>query len=210
MANRDALSGELVDTLREEILGEQRKPGAKLTEEEIAADFGMSRTPVRDAIRQLAQENLVELIPNRGAFVIGFSRGDVSDLFDLRRDAEVLAIRWAVDRFYKEELDRFEEIYEELRFYTERADLKKLREIDTNFHNVIYEACHSRILTRTLFSYRLYLNLSAHTKNDRREHMADVYQEHSAIFEAFVNRSPDEAAEAMRTHMENAKTRALR
>jgi DNA-binding GntR family transcriptional regulator len=210
MANKDALSGNLADRIREDILSEQIKPGAKLTEEELTASFGVSRTPVRDAIRRLAFESLVEVIPNRGAFVIGFSRGDVSDLYDLRRNAEEQAVSWAVQRFYKEELDKLEETYEQMEFYTKRSDLKKLRELNEAFHATIYEAAHNRILSRNLRTYNVYLTKSTHTKRFRREHIEDIFSEHEAIFEAFVNRAPDEAAEAMHTHIEKAKARALR
>ncbi|MDR0817066.1 MAG: GntR family transcriptional regulator [Clostridiales Family XIII bacterium] len=210
MAHDDALSGELIDKLRIAILGEQLRPGAKLTEAELTESFGVSRTPVRDALRRLAGESLIELIPNRGAFVIGFSRGDVSDLYDLRRNAEAQAVSWAVERFYKEELDKLEEVYEQLSFYTKRGDLKKLRELGEIFHSAISEAAHNRILTRNLLIYRTYLTNSAHTKRIRREHIEDIFSEHAAIFEAFVNRAPGEAASAMRTHIENAKTRTLR
>ncbi|MDR0817688.1 MAG: GntR family transcriptional regulator [Clostridiales Family XIII bacterium] len=210
MANTEALSEELTSRLRIEILSEHLKPGAKLTEEELSKNFGVSRTPVRDAIRRLAGESLVELIPNRGAYVIGFSRGDVSDLYDLRCNAETRAASWAVQRFYEEELEKLEETYESMGFYAKRGDLKKLRELNETFHTVICEAAHNRILTRSLLTYRIYLTNSTHTKRSRREHIEAILSEHAAIFEAFVNRAPEEVAEAMFTHITSAKTRALR
>ncbi|MDR2487391.1 MAG: GntR family transcriptional regulator [Clostridiales Family XIII bacterium] len=208
--DKNGLSSELVDSLRIEILSEGIRPGSKLVEQEVCERFGVSRTPVREALKQLAGEDLVELVHSRGAFVIGFSRGDVADLFELRRDAEAQAVRWAVERFYEKEMEALEEAYEMMVLYAGREDLRKVREADGRFHEAIYEACHSRMLARRLRSYRVYLLNSAHVKRGRKEFLPDMIGEIASVFEAFVNRAPEEAAEAMRRHVERAQARALR
>jgi len=208
--SKESFSGELTDNIRIEILHETYKPGCKLVELDLCEKYTVSRTPVRDSLKELAAENLVEVIPNRGAFVIGFSRGDMADIFELLRNAEMQAIRWAIERFYKEELEQFEEIFETLQFYTLREDMRKIRELGKRFHSTIYEASHNRELIRQLKNYRLYIANSVHTKRMRKEFLDSLRLEHAAIFEAFINRAPDEAAEAVRLHIDNAAARALR
>jgi DNA-binding GntR family transcriptional regulator len=169
----------------------------------------VSRTPIREALRNLAAEGLVEWIPNRGVYVIGFSGGDVSDLFHLRRSCEAQATRWAVERIYRDELDALEESYDFMVFYTKRGDTHKLRELNANFHRIIHEASHNRMLMSTLAAYRDYWKYSARITPYRRDHLPDIFEEHSAIFEAFINRDPEVGGEAMDTHIRRAWERAM-
>ena len=90
--------------LREDILRGKLKNGEKLTEQRICNEYNVSRTPVREAFRLLEQEGLITMIPNRGAFVTGFSEQDVADMYDMRKVYEVLAFEWAVERITPEEM----------------------------------------------------------------------------------------------------------
>ena len=113
-----SLSGDLFFKLRADILAERLRPGEKLTEQRLCDMYKVSRTPVREALKQLAAEGLLETIPNRGAFVSGLSRGDMDDIFTLREIYELQAVRWAIARITEEGLAELDEILDFMEFYT--------------------------------------------------------------------------------------------
>ena len=111
--------------LRESILRGKLKNEEKLTEQRICNEYNVSRTPVREAFRLLEQEGLITMIPNRGAFVTGFSDQDIADMYDMRKDYEVLAFEWAIKRITDEELAEIRNSYELMEFYTHKKEFEK-------------------------------------------------------------------------------------
>ncbi|MDR2156460.1 MAG: GntR family transcriptional regulator [Clostridiales Family XIII bacterium] len=210
MIGEQTLPTALTAKIREDILKENLPPGAKLIEKKLGEQYGVSRTPIREALRNLTAEGLVEWAPNRGVYVIGLSGGDVSDLFQLRKIHEVQATEWAVERIYKEELDALEESYEYMAFYTKREDTQKMRELNANFHRIIREASHNRLLADILSVYRDYWKHSALIVPYRREHLTAIFAEHTAVFEAFIDRDPRAGGAAMEQHIARSAKRALR
>ena len=101
------LSTNLYSELQEDILTGKLKTGEKLTEQKICDEYKVSRTPVREALRQLEMDGLIENIPNRGAFVLGLSDQDIEDMYVLRKAYEIQAVRWAIERITEEELNEF-------------------------------------------------------------------------------------------------------
>lgn len=203
------LSIGLIERLRMDILSEQLLPGDKLTEKDICDQYSVSRTPVREALKSLETEGLIELIPNRGAFVIGFSIGDMKDLLELRKIYEIQAIKWAVVRIYDEELEQLEKCFEYMNFYTRQKDIKKLTEINSNFHKIIYESTHNRTLTNVLNLYSYYVKYSNITNDAEEVTLEEIFNEHAKIFNAFMVRDPECGAEAMSEHIDNATERYL-
>lgn len=110
------LSSNLFSRLQTDILTGKIRSGEKLTEQKICEQYSVSRTPVREALRQLETDGLVESIPNRGAYVIGLSQQDIEDMYQLRKIYEIQAVRWAVERITDEELDQLEETFEFMEF----------------------------------------------------------------------------------------------
>ena len=100
------LSAGLYTELQTGILSGAMPDGSKLTEQTICKQYNVSRTPVREAFRQLEADGLIENIPNRGAFVTGLTRRDISDLFDLRALFEVQAVEWAIKRMTSEDIEK--------------------------------------------------------------------------------------------------------
>ena len=199
---------DLVGKLRTEILTERMRPGEKLTEQAISDTFKVSRTPVREALRSLEAEGLVEMIPNRGAFVIGFTENDIRDLYILRANIEVLAVRWAVERRTPEELEAIEETIDFMRFYTERNDVKRMRTINESFHGHIALASHNRIVVDILSRIQDYIKYSIHIMPYRESDLAALLKEHKSIFSAFKHNDPEAGAAAMKKHVENSLKRA--
>ena len=139
------LSTNLYTELQEDVLTGKLKPGEKLTEQKICNEYKVSRTPVREALRQLEMDGLIENIPNRGAFVLGLSTQDLEDMFTLRKDYEIQAVRWAIERITEEEMQELEETFEFMEFYTMKNDINKMININTAFHQIIYMATHNRM-----------------------------------------------------------------
>jgi DNA-binding GntR family transcriptional regulator len=204
-----SLYGDLFSDLREDILTERLKPGEKLTEQRICEAYKVSRTPVREALKQLATEGLTEMLPNRSAFVLGFSRGDMEDIFELRGICETQAARRAIERVTESRLAEFDEILEFMEFYTKKRDIKKLTEININFHQAIHDASECRMLRRILSSQLLYIRHSSRVKPYGEESISAILAEHRRICDAFRAADAEAGADAMRAHMEKARARAF-
>jgi len=206
--NARLLSSDLVGKLRVEILAERIHPGEKLTEQTICLQFGVSRTPVREALRNLEAEGLIEIIPNRGAFAIGLSKDDIRDLYAIRAQNEMQAVRWAIERRTKEEMESIEESLDFMRFYTERNDAKRMRAINAGFHKRIASASHNRILADSLARIQEYTRYSLRVLPYLETDLTVILKEHKAIFSAFKSNDAEAGAIAMKKHIENSLKRA--
>lgn len=230
-----ALSTDLYFSLRKDILQEKLRQGEKLTEQQICDEYNVSRTPVREAFRQLELEGFIETVPNRGAFVTGFSARDIEDMYELRKAYEILAVKWAMERITPEEYQKLEEAFEFMEFYTRKNDVEKMLNINMNFHELIYKASRNRMLCHILSSYQLYIKQSkaasrgaaadtalpdddgtvtcsasgsgAAENRIPSDHLDEILSEHRSIFEAFKNKDADAGTAAMARHLDNAKRR---
>ena len=206
--NARLLSKDLAGRLRIEILTENLHPGEKLTEQVLCDKFGVSRTPVREALKNLEAEGLIEMIPNRGAFVVGLSQDDIRDLYILRMQSEMQAVHWAIERRTKDEMEAIEESLDFMRFYTERGDAKRMRAINTGFHKRIAAASHNRILIDNLSRIQDYLRYSTRVLPYRKTDLDILLAEHINVYKGFKANDPEAGARAMKTHIENSMQRA--
>lgn len=207
-----SLSTDLAMRLKEDILSGRLRQDQKLTEQAICRDYSVSRTPVREALISLESEGLVTIIPNRGAFVAGFSARDLDDIYVLRKIYEVQAVRWAAERITDEQLENLEETFEFMEFYTMKKDTEKMLNINVNFHKSIYQAAGNRMLQQLLSSYQIYIKYAGkNRRNDEAsgdpDYLSIVLEEHRDIFNAIVAHDPDKAASAMTRHMDNSIAR---
>ncbi|MGI6141213.1 MAG: GntR family transcriptional regulator [Caldicoprobacterales bacterium] len=202
------LSGNLFTELQSDILRGRLKQGEKLSEQQICDRYGLSRTPVREAFRQLELEGLIETIPNRGAYVLGLSERDLSDLFEMRKAYEVLAVKWAIERITEEEQEKLEEAYEFMEFYTMKGEADKMLNINMQFHNLIYKASHNRMLEHTLSTYQFYLKETESNSAYLDVYLEEVLKEHKQIYNAFVEKDTEKGMAAAAMHLDNAKARA--
>lgn len=203
------LSNDLYAKLQEDILTGRLKIGSKLTEQHVCEKYRASRTPVREAIRQLEAEGLVRLIPNRGAFIIGLSPRDISDILMMRGSMEVQAADWAAERITDNELDQLTEIYEYMVFYTHKGDIEKMRSINAAFHQIIYQSSHNRILQRQLNMFQTYLKFAAPDQYTL-ESLNEILSEHQAIYNAILTHDPAASALAMQQHLQFGEERNRR
>ena len=201
------LSNNLFSMLQRDILMGKLKEGEKLTEQRLCEEYSVSRTPVREALRQLEINGLVENIPNRGSFVVGMSEQDIKDIFDLRMVNEVQAVRWAIRRITEEEMTALEETFEFMEFYTMKNDIKKMTNINKGFHQIISTACHNRMLEHMISSYQEYTRYVGEERKKSDDYLQILLEEHRKIFRAFTEKDEDAGAQAMKEHIENSKRR---
>jgi DNA-binding GntR family transcriptional regulator len=207
--NGQPLSAGLYQEIQKDILSGEIESGSKLTEAAVCKRYGVSRTPVREAFRQLEADGLIENIPNRGAFVTGLTKRDISDLFDLRTLFEKQAVEWAIRRMDDEDIDVLREIVEFMEFYTLKDDVEKVLSFNTKFHNTIYSGTKDRMIQRTLSTYQIYIKHSAPSKSFSPDYLKTILDEHKAIFAAFETRNVAAGRKAMEYHMEQSKLRRI-
>ncbi len=203
------LSAGLYQEIQSDILSGNLEAGSKLTEANICKRYNVSRTPVREAFRQLEADGLIENIPNRGAFVTGLSKRDISDLFDLRSLFEVQAIEWAIKRMTDEDIDALRETVEFMEFYTLKNDVEKVLSFNSEFHNILYAGTYDRMLQKTLYTYQTYIKYSAPAKSYTGEYLTTILDEHKAIFKAVENRNVAAGRKSMQYHMDQSKLRRM-
>lgn len=203
------LSSGLYQKIQKDILSGELQSGYKLTEAAVCKRYKVSRTPVREAFRQLEADGLIDNIPNRGAFVSGLTMRDISDLFDLRALFEVQAVEWAIKRMTEEELDALKETVEFMEFYTLKADVEKVLSFNTQFHSIIYAGSGDRLLQKALTTYQTYLKHSAPPKSITDDYLKAILDEHKDIYNAFENRNVAAGRKAMEYHMSQTKLRRM-
>ena len=190
--------------LEEEILGGVLKSGDTLTEVSLSKRLGVSRTPLRAALHRLAEEGLVEIAPNKGAVVVGVNDDDLVDIYKIRMRLEGLASREAAARISEEDKKRLADSVELSEFYIHRRDIEHLKELDTQFHNIIYRASGNRLLSKTLSE--LHRNIKSYRKLSLSvpERIEKSVEEHKEILAAILRGDGDEADRLTFMHVESA------
>ena len=191
------------NTLRQAIITGEFAPGERLMEIALANKLGVSRTPVREALRQLDLEGLVEIAPNRGAKVIGISRKDVEDIYHMRARLEGLAARKAAEQIKEEELAELEEVILLSEFHVKKPESKQMVRLDGRFHEIMYRASGSRMLEHVLTDFLHYVKM-ARSHSVKTEHRAqESVKEHKRILEAIRQRDGDLAEQLANEHIQH-------
>lgn len=152
-----SLSSRVFRTIRENILSGRYAPDEELKEKNIGDELGVSRTPVREALRQLELEGLVTIIPNKGAAVVGISQKDIRDIYEIRSRLEGLCARWAAANITKEQLEELEETIYLSDFHSAKGNSEQVVELDNRFHEILYNASGSRELRHVLLDFHHYV-----------------------------------------------------
>jgi DNA-binding GntR family transcriptional regulator len=191
------------NTLREAILKGELKPGERLMEIQLADRLGVSRTPIREAIRKLELEGLVIMIPRKGAEVAQIKEKDLSDVLVVRCTLEELAIQIACENITKQEIEDLRKALKEFKRALNSKDVTLIAEKDVKFHDIIFHATYNQRLIQILNNLReqMYRYRVEYLKNQ------DVYDilvaEHEGIIEALENKDEKRARELIRQHISN-------
>ena len=191
------------NTLREAILKGELRPGERLMEIHLANRLGVSRTPIREAIRMLELEGLVLMIPRKGAEVAGISEQGLRDVLEVRRSLEELAIELACQRMADDDILELKKTQEEFRRAVRTADAMTIAETDEHYHDLIYNGTGNSRLIQILYNLReqMYRYRLEYIKDaDKRQILVE---EHDQILKAIQNRHVAEAKAAIREHIDN-------
>lgn len=198
-----SLSGRVFHKIREDILSGVYRKDVELREKAIAEELNVSRTPVREALRQLELEGLVTIIPNKGASVVGISRKDIQDIYEIRSRLEGLCAKWAAAYITKQELDVLEENIYLSEFHAKKNHTDQVLELDNRFHEELYDASKSKILDHVLSDFHHYVESVRKITLSEAERAVKSIEEHKHIVEALKNHDGDRADFLATEHMMN-------
>ncbi len=199
-----SMADKVYEILERQILNETYKRGQYISEKMLCDDLGVSRTPVREAINRLRDEDLVEETP-QGTVVVGMSLSDMQDVYEVKRQVESIAMRRAAELIDDETLAHLEDILERQEFYVKKDDIAKVRDLDTEFHDTIYMASGSRVLNRILSPLHHKVMRYRYESMEKHGGRSDIsVKEHRAIYEALAAHDPDRVEDALNTHIRNA------
>jgi DNA-binding GntR family transcriptional regulator len=205
-----SLSARVFLRIQQDILKGTFKSGERLAETKLSDLLGVSRTPIREALKQLELEGLVKVIPNKGAIVTGVSIKDISDVYTIRKLIEGLAARWAAENITQEELDVLSETVALEQLYIDKNDAGHLSKYDSMFHDTLFLATKSNPLNFMLKTFHMYVQRSRNSALAVPERARMAHNEHKAILDALVARDPDRAEKLMTEHISNASRYALK
>lgn len=191
-----SLQARVFNRIREDILNGIYKENDELKEMTIGAELGVSRTPVREALRQLELEGLIKIIPNKGAYVIGISSKDLKDIYEMRARLEGLCARWATRNATKEDIARLDEISDLTEFHFEKKKFDKVLELDNEFHEMLYQMADSKMLYRTLSDFHHYLEIIRKKTLSSEERVSHSIKEHRDIIGS-IKEGDEELAEQL-------------
>lgn len=199
-----SLSGRVFHRLREDILSGKYRANEELKEKTVGDDLGVSRTPVREALRQLELEGLVKIIPNKGAIVEGISVADIKDIYAIRAHLEGLCARWAAVRITEQQLAALEENVFLVEFHEAKGNYAQMLELDNRFHDLLYEASGSRMLSQELVNLHHYVERVRKITLSMPERVIKSNNEHRQIVEALKEHDEDRAEKLANQHIRNA------
>lgn len=191
------------NTLREAILKGELKPGERLMEIQLAERLGVSRTPIREAIRKLELEGLVLTIPRRGAEVAKMTEKNMREVLVVRKALEVLAVEIACDVITPTQIVELKEVARAFERSMDTKDLKKIAEADVRFHDVLYQSTGNTRLLQILNNLReqIYRYRIEYLKEEST--YPSLLQEHEALIQGLKNKDKAYVKEIMEKHIEN-------
>jgi len=184
-------------SIRDLIVSLELAPGALIDERQLVETLGIGRTPVREALRRLAQEQLIEVFPRRGMFVTGVDVRDLARISEVRAALEPEGARLAAERATDEERDALASLSDQI---TGGADLMGL---DERIHRAVYAAAHNHLLEKTLGEYYVLALRIWMIALDRAQDLEDAVEAHRDLVHEIVIGNGERAAEVMRAHVEN-------
>lgn len=203
------LSSQVFEALEGDILSGRLQPGESLNEQKLSDQMQVSRTPVREAIRMLEQTGLVEVTPHRGAVVLGISNEDFKDISTIRMYVEGLSARWAAEHITPQQLQELTELVELQEFYLMKGRVTQINDLDSHFHQRIYQASGSRTLSHILSELHHMIQWFREESFRAEGRAEKAVAEHRQILEAVAAGDGELAERLMVAHIEKAKENIL-
>ncbi|HWR30998.1 MAG TPA: GntR family transcriptional regulator [Negativicutes bacterium] len=197
------------ETLREAIRNGALTPGERLMEIQLAEELGVSRTPVREAIRKLELERFVVMLPRRGTYVSNLSLKDINEVFEIRAALDGLAAGLAAERITEDELEQMERLLVEIADHIEQHNNQKIVEVDEAFHDILYRASRNERLVGIIYNLREQFARFRSVSINYPGRLHNTLEEHRQLVEAIAQRNPEAAQQKAREHIENAEQTLL-
>lgn len=206
-----SLHEEVLSRLRDYIVEGKIADGARVPEKQLCELFGISRTPLREALKVLAAEGLIDLLPNRGARVRPLDAREIGELFDLMGGLELLAGRLACEKMTEAEFLEIEKIHHEMYSHYLRKDLSKYFKCNQDIHRMIVDSARNTALKTAYLSLADRLRRLRYSANlDRhRDRWGEAMREHEVILDALRRRAPEELADILFKHLRNKQIAAV-
>lgn len=196
MSNTNKNSYDIYDKIKDKIIHLEYKPGDHLKESKLAKEFGTSRTPIREAFARLESEGLVELIPNRGAFIIKTSFNKLLDLYEVRAHLLELVAKLAVERLSDNDIENIKKLVTKIENETDNS---KISQLDLEFHLIINSAIANEELTNILENLRIKYFSLWHYQLDETYYQ-ELKDEYEKIVKALEDRDEEKCIELFRLH----------
>ena len=203
-----SLAEQVFERLENDILCGKYKRGEILTELMLVSDLAVSRTPVREALRRLEQEHLVEST-TKGILILGITKDDLVDIMELRLKIEGMAAARAAERITDDELRELKDALELQEYYVSKKDAEHIKALDNTFHYLVYRFSGSSIIYDTLMPLHNKARKYRKASVENESRALSSVQEHRAIYEAIAARDPKLAEQVTTNHVQNAMTHIL-
>ena len=191
------------NTLRKAILRGELKPGERLMEIQLANKLGVSRTPIREAIRKLELEGLVLMIPRKGAEVAQITEKNMQDVLEVRKALEELSVQLACERITPEQVEEMKMAAEDFRKVLKSGDVTKIAEADVKFHDIIFAATNNQRLITLLNNLREQMYRFRVEYLKQKECYPQLLEEHDKLIALISGGEVEEACELMGCHIDN-------
>ena len=204
-----SLADQVFEHIETDILLGKYQRGEILTESRLSAELGVSRTPIREALRRLLQENLIEET-GKGSVVIGITEADLADIFLVRSKLESLAVEVAVAKAKDEDIARLKEVVELQEFYLGKRDADQIKSMDNKFHDLIYRIGGSTIFYEILVPLHKKIQKYRKASVENKSRATASVKEHRALYEAIAARDSEKASKLALEHINNAYMHIIR
>ncbi|GGD61180.1 GntR family transcriptional regulator [Lacimicrobium alkaliphilum] len=209
MANL-TISDKIYNQLSAQIISGEIKPGQKLEEQDIANQFGVSRTPIREAFRLLHTSGLVESKAHRGVTVIELDIEQLGDMYEALQELEALCARLSAERMTAVERKQIERMHQQSKQAVEEEDVERFAELNDQLHSAIHQGSRNKTLLETIAKMRKRLTLYRQPwLFEKRNRLETSFSEHGELVDAILKGDKDKAFEAMRNHISNTSLGTL-
>ena len=203
--NHKPLREMVYEELKMQILKGSIIPGTRMMEVELAEEMGVSRTPIREAIRKLEKEGLVTIEPRRGAYASMISTEDMVEILEVRQDLEGLAAYFAANRMTDEQMAELKEVSNNYNEAVKRGKMEDMIKYDTRFHHIIVESCRNKILVQMIEQLQELVLRFRYISYDNFRRAENMPEEHEAIVAAISEGDADKARAAADIHIDRLK-----
>ena len=208
--NRGGLADEVCRKIADEIVLGNFTPSSKLDEVSLSERFNVSRTPIREALKQLAIMGLVEYRPNRGSVVAAMTTEQLDQMFEAIGELEATCARHAALRMTEAERSRLRDLHTQGRAAMQAGDMNRYDAVNLELHTTIIQGCHNPVLIEIAMSLRHRISPFRRTQFRNVERMGESFEEHSVIVEAILSHDVITTYREMRTHLLSARSATSR